>query len=200
MTGQLFIVDGLAARLVAEAGDGVVLAAAHLLETALDGVAALVVDAAADDVEQLFLLAVHILGQQQAAARVGGEQHLRQQLAHGREQLLPSGQAGALGEAREEADAVDLPDAPDDGLDGRAVELVQARGELFEIAVAGGAAPQDRGDQGVHRGGLASELGQQRDRQAGGLELVAAQMAEIHAGHELGSAVFHPPAPPNRFG
>ena len=77
IAAELFVVDGLTLGDIPEAGDGVVLIAAHLLQAALHGVAALFIHPAADKVEKLFLLAVHILGQEQAAARDRRKEHLR---------------------------------------------------------------------------------------------------------------------------
>ena len=67
---ELAVVDALGVRLFAEAGHGVVLAAAHVRVQSLDGVGALVVHPGADALEQLLALAVDNVGPQQAAARV----------------------------------------------------------------------------------------------------------------------------------
>ena len=119
--GQLFIIDVLGLLLAAQAADGEVLKAAHLLNAAGQGIAALVVDAAANPLQQLLLLAVHILGQQQAAPGLGGEQHVCHQ-AHGAgQQLLAPGQIGLLREAAVKADTLDFAHPAHHRLNGRAV-------------------------------------------------------------------------------
>ena len=119
--GQLFVVDVLGLLLAAQAADGEILKAAHLLNAAGEGIAALIVDAAADALQQLLLLTVHILGQQQAAPGIGRKQHIRHQ-AHGTgQQLLAPGQIGLLREAAVKADTLDFAHPAHHRLNGRAV-------------------------------------------------------------------------------
>ena len=185
MAGELFVLDPLRLLHAAEAGDGKILIAAHLLDAALHGVAALLVDAAADQVQQLFLLAVHVLGQQQTAPRDGGQQHLRHQRAHLPQQGLPAGEIGRLRKACEKAEALYLAYAADHRLDRGAVELVQAGGKLLHIRIARGAAAQNGGDQRVHGRGLPPQLREKIDAHAGGLEFIGSQMAQKYARHQL---------------
>ena len=189
--GQLLVVDVLGLLLAAQAADGEVLKAAHLLDAAGEGIAAFVVDAAADALQQLLLLAVHILGQQQAAPGLGREQHVRHQ-AHGAgQQRFSPGQIGLLREAAVKADAMDLAHPAHHRLNGRAVKLVHPAAQGFHIAVAGGAPAEHIGEQGVHGSALPPQLGQQGKTHACGLEFVAAQMAEKYAGQKLCPGILH---------
>ena len=197
---QLLIADRLRALLVAETVDGVVFAAAHLLDAARDRPADLVVDSGADGLQQLVALAVHILRQQQAAARVGRAQQLAQQLAGAAQRVGAGGKELLLRDAGKEAQALDLAEAAHDRLDRGAVQLVQAAGDRLHVAVGGGAAAQHLRQQRVHRRGLAPQLRQQADAQARGLEFVGADVGQPHAAHELRSCVLHLSAlPESRF-
>ena len=198
MPGQLLVVDVLGLALAAEAADGEVLIAAHLLYAARESVAALVVHAAADDVKELFTLTVHILRQQQAAARRGVEQQLCHERAGVAQQRLAPGQIVRLREAAVKADALYFAYAPHDRLHRRAVKLIHPARQLLHISVARSAAAQHKGYDRVHRRGLAPQLREQRDAHAGGLEFVGTQMTQKHAGHKLVSVKFHV-APPRFF-
>ena len=195
MLGKLFVIDIFALILAAEAADGEVLVAAHLLNTALDGVAALVVYLTADQLNELFLLAVHILRQQQTAAGGGGEQNLPHERHSVTEQRRTAGQILRLREACVQADALDLADTAHNRLDRGAVKLVHAAGKLLHIAVLGRAAPEHKGNERIHGGGLALKLREQSDAHTGGLEFIGAQMTEKNTGHDFISGIFHE-APP----
>ena len=88
-----------------------------------------------------------------------------------------------------------LADTAHNRLDRGAVKLVHAAGKLLHIAVLRRTAPENKGDERVHGGGLALKLGEQSDAHAGGLEFVGAQMAEKNTGHDFISGIFHE-APP----
>ena len=191
VAGQLLVVDVLALALAAEASHREVLAAAHLLNAAKQGVPPLLVDAAADGLKHLFPLAVHILLQQEPAAGVGGEQHLAHQLRRVAQHVLPVGQKIPLGDAGVKADALNLPDPAHYRLDSGAVELVEPGGESLHIAVAPCAAAQHIGDEGVEGRGIPLQLGQQIQTQAGGFEFVRAQMAEPYAGENFSACQLH---------
>ena len=81
--GELHIAHRGGVFLRAHVVAAVVLIAAHLLDEAVQGVRALVVDAGADVVDELVFLTVHIVAQQQPAAHGRGEQHFAQKLGHG---------------------------------------------------------------------------------------------------------------------
>ena len=191
MLRQLLIANVFHFLHAAEAAGGEVLEAAHLLDAAHHGVAALLVDAGAQRVEHFFPLAVHVFGQQQSAAGGGVEQQLAQQLAGGTQHVLLPGQEGALRDAGVKADALDLADAAHDRLDRRAVQLVEARGDGVHVLIAGAAAAQHIGQQRVHRRGLPRQLGQQVHAQAGGFEFVGTQGVQPYARHQFRAVHFH---------
>ena len=190
MPAELFVVDPAAALLIAVAAHRKVLAAAHLLDAARHGIAALVVHPRRDQVQHLVPLALHIRRQQQAAPRHGGQQHLQRQAQRLLPHALVPGQEVVLREACVEAAALNLTDPPDHRLDRRAVKLLHPRAQRRHVGIRGGAAPQHKGDQRVHRGRLAVELGQHVHAEAGGFEFLLPQVGQPHPGPDLCSGVF----------
>ena len=196
LAGELFVVDVLALALAAQAAHGEILIAAHFLHAAHERVAALFVDPAADGLQHLFLLTVHILRQQQAAPGGGGEQQTAQQLADLVQNALAAGEKVPLRDAGIEAHTLDIADTAHNRLHRGAVELVHPGGEGLHIRVTGGAPAQNVGNQRVHGRGFPRQLGQQAQAQAGGLEFLRVQGVQPHTGENFGPCQIHG-APPH---
>lgn len=187
--GQFAVVDALGVRLLAEAGHGVVLAAAHVRVQALDGVGALVVHPGADALEQLLALAVHNVGPQQAAARVRVQQevgHVRRE--PGKHVLAHRAVVGKLGLKTHGLDLAELAHARRDA---RAVEAFELGRDRLQIGQARAAAPQHIRQHGRAGRRRAPQLRQQVHAQPRGLELVRAQGGQPHAGENFRADAFH---------
>ena len=186
---ELAVVDALGVRLLAEAGHGVVLAAAHVRVQALDGVGALVVHPGADALEQLLALAVDNVGPQQAAARV----RVQQEVGHigrqpGKHVLAHRAVVGKLGL---EAHGLDFTELAHARRDARAVEALELGRDRLQIGQARAAAPQHIRQYGRARRRRAPQLRQQVHAQPRGLELIRAQGGQPHAGENFRADAFH---------
>ena len=185
MLGQILVADGIHRLLRAETHGGVVFETAHLLHAPGEGIAALVVDAAADDVLHLFLFAVHHVGKEQSAPGLGTQEHLSHEVRDQGEDILALRQIPGVGEAGIQSRALDLAYAAHHGHDLRSVQFLQPHGDGFHIRALSRAPPQHVGDQRVLRRVLRTQLGQQGDAEAVGLEPVALHDGEHDTGYDL---------------
>ena len=188
---ELRVVYGLRRLLAAQRAGGDGLAGAHQLHQALHGVGVLVVFLRADALAELVALAVHIVRQQQPAARVGAQQQLAQQGGHLAQQRRALRQQAVLREGGEEAAALHLAHAAHGALRLRAVEGIQARGDALHVRQAHRPAAQHAGYQRVHGGRLRVQLAEQRERQRPRFEFPRAQGRQPHAGQQFFAPVVH---------
>ena len=182
---QILVPDDIHRLLGAETHGGVVLKTAHLLHAAGEGVAALVVDAAADDVLHLFLFAFHHVRQEQSAPGLGTQEHLSHEVRDRGEDVLALRQIPGVGETGIQSRALDLAHAAHHGNDLRAVQILQPHGDGFHVRALSRAPAEHIGDQRVLRRVLRTQLGQQGDAEAVGLEPVALHDGEHDTGYDL---------------
>ena len=123
MPAELLIVDRAAALLIAVTADREILAAAHFLNAAKNGIAALVVHAGRDQIQKLFPFAVDIRRQQQTAPRDGGEQQVERQLQRVLQHAFAPGEKVILRKTGVKTAALNLTDPAYDGLDDGSVEF-----------------------------------------------------------------------------
>ena len=174
----------------AQSAHGVGLVGAHVLYKPADGPASAVVAQGLDPLKQLFPLAVHILGQEQAAAGVGIEPQLADQRDHVL-QLAALGQIPVFRKIREEAHRVDLSQLAHARLHSRSVKSVQPGGDRAHIGERSGAPAEDIGDRRVFRGSFPVQLSQKRGAQAPGFEFVGSKSREPHTGGQLRAEIIH---------
>ena len=130
--------------LIAQAGDAVGFAGAHLLKKAAVGIRPLVVENAADGVDEVGLLVFKIILQEEAVPGNGGADQLSQEGGGGFQQPLAAGSEAVVNQAGDEAHALGLALLADGDVDAGAVELVQPGGERPHIG-AGDRAPAENG-------------------------------------------------------
>ena len=173
--------------LVAKAGHAVRLAGAHLLEETAVGVGALVVQNAADGVDEVGFFALEVLLQEEPVPGDGPADELSQQGGGGLQQAFAAGGEAVVDEAGHKAHALGLAFFADGVVDPGAIELVQAGGKGPHVRAGGGAPAEDGGEQRVGGGGLPP----QGDHELGGekvcLEFLRREMREEHAAGELRS-------------
>ena len=163
----------------------VALLGTHLLDEAVGGVGALIVDLRADAVNEIGLLTVHIGPGEDTLLRIGLEQHLAQQTGGGLHDVLPLQGVGIVQEAGHKAHALGLTLLAHGGLDGATVQLVQSGGQRLHIGVYPGAPAQDVGDQGIQTGLVLRQGGHQSNGQVCTFELVGVDTAQPHTGKKF---------------
>ena len=169
----------------AETGYAVALAAAHLLQQALVGVLALVVKRGADRVDQIILLALHVVRAEHAALPRRAEQHLAEQVGGGLEQLFAAGRELVVNEAGDEAEAVVFALLAHREAQPRAVQQVERAGQRAHVGMALRAAAQHGGQQRARRGAGRLHRRHELHGQQPRFELLRTDIVEVYAGRQL---------------
>ena len=188
---QLGVVYGLGLVRVGHNARAQILVLAHQLYQPLQRVGHAVVFRGAYAVGQLGLLAVHIVGQQQSAARVRSREQFTQQLGRAVQLALAAGEVAPFGEGGVKAAGAHLAHAYSHRHGHGAVQQLQAAHYARHVRAFYRPAAQHAGYERVEVGVLPLKLVEQHHAHRGGLELVRAQRAQKHAGHDLLAAVFH---------
>ena len=191
MVEQLVVVDPGGGLLVAKAQHAVRLSGAHLLHQPHVGPVLLVVADGPDGVDEVLLLAVHILRQEMAVAGDGIQKQLAQQVGHRLQQLLPRRGEGIVNDGGHEAHTLALALLADGVVDLGAVEGVQRGGQALHIRTAHGAPPQHGGQQRVGGGVLPAQRRHQVGAEHAGLEFTGRQIRQKDVLHDLFSMLVH---------
>ena len=189
--GELRIIYRLGLLGVGEDGRAQILAGAHELDEPPHGVGLAVILRRADFLGELVLLAVHVVGQQQAAARVRRAEQLAEERGRVRQLAAPAGEVSPLGEGGVEAQRPHLADAQRDGHGRRAVQLLEPARDARHVRIAHGAAAQHRGYERIHIRVPALELREQHGAHRARLEALRPQCAQEHARHYLLAPEIH---------
>ena len=163
---------------VAQTRHAVGLARAHRLQHLRHGVAALVVEARLDRVDEVLLLALNIAGAEAAVFQIRLVKRLRRQLEHRRKDGLAVGDKGVLDKIGVKADEARLALAAHERAERRAIEVIETVGDGGDVGVTRRAVQQDAGQQRVDGRRLAAVRLEQVDAEAAGFETVGADRAQ----------------------
>ena len=187
---ELWHLQLLRTRLVAQAADAVGLPVAHLPQQSGVGILPLVIHLAADGVNQVGLLPLKISGHKAAPLGHGIAQQLSQQLRHRLQQLFPSGDVAVVDKAGHEAYALILALLADGVVHRGTVQPVQPGGQRPQVGIAHRAPAQDGRQQRISGGSLLLQRGDELGGEQAGLELSGRQIGEIHPVGQLDSGSF----------
>ena len=140
--------------LAAQAADAVGLSRAHLPQEAAVGIVPLVVDEAADGVDQVRLFTLKVGGHEPSPLRGGVADQLAQQVRHRLQQFFAAGGEAVVDKAGHKAHALILAFLADRVVDAGAIQPVQSGGQTPHVGIGHGATPQHSGQQGVSGGRL----------------------------------------------
>ena len=179
--------------LVAQPQHAVRLAGAHLLHQPDVRPVPLVVLQSADGIDQVGLLAVHILAEEPSPLGHRLQQQLAQQLCHRLQQLLAMGREGVVDESGRKAHALALALLAHGIVDIGAIQRVQRSGQALHIRVPDGAPPHNGGQQRVGRCRLPAQRRDEIQRQTARLEMLCGQIRQEHVLHDLPAVLKHSP-------
>ena len=146
---QRLVVQPRCRLLVAQPQHTVRFTGAHLLHQPDVRPVPLVVLQSADGIDQVGLLAVHILAEEPSPLGHRLQQQLAQQLCHRLQQLLAMGREGVVDESGRKAHALTLALLAHGIVDIGAIQRVQRRRQALHIRVPDGAPPHNGGQQRV---------------------------------------------------
>ena len=192
---QLMVIDPGRRLLVAQAQYAIGLTGTHFLHQPHVRPILLVVADGANGVDQVLLLALHILRQKTAVAGHGIQKQLTQQVSHRLQQLLPCRSKSVVDNRGYKAHTLALALLADRIIDLRAVQGIQRSGQTLHIRAAHGTAPQHRRQQRVGGGRLLLQRRHQMGAENTGLEFTGRQICQKHILHDLFSMLVHSKPP-----
>ena len=177
---ELLGLQALGVLFPAQAADAVRLPGAHLLQQAGVGIVPLIVDQAADGVDEVCLFTFKIGGHKPAMVGHRLTDQLAHQLCHRLQKLLPAGDEAVVNKAGHKANALVLPFFPDRIVHPCAVEVIHPGGQGSQVGIGDGAPPQNRCQQRVGSHGLVPQRRHELGGEEARLEFSGGQVRQVY--------------------